>query len=299
MLWGIMMNKELLGKLLTDSLRKYNFKNYGSSLFWLELEDSIIILNQVCYRGGGELYLSIIIKECHPEITKITKSTLTDDMLIDTHTSNKLFYPTPDGYNWNFFDIEAEKFEDTIYRFYHENIAPFKSSYLNGIKHYNELYSKINYGQQIQLYNDSAEKLGHMELASFRGHDYFLSDYYYLTFKCNIDSRFVNSNTEKYIIENVINNSPKELEGKNLTKWRNERCKEIFIAKKMWRRFGWGIAFPFVDGKPLKLYDTDINAGKAIQIYIDDETGELYHCVMTDKSNPDDVKYEIYKVYTK
>ena len=293
------MNKELLGKLLTDSLRKYNFKNYGSSLFWLELEDSIIILNQVCYLGCGELYLSIIIKECHPEITKITKSTLTDDMLIDTHPDNKLFYPTPDGYNWNFFDIEAEKFEDTIYSFYHENIAPFKSSYLNGIKHYNELYSKINYGQQIQLYKDSAQKIKHPELASHIGHEWFLSDYYYLVYKCNIDSRFVNSNTEKYIIKNVIEQSPEELKGKDLTKWRNERCKEIFVAKRMWRRFGYGITFPFIDGKPLKFFDTDIQNGKAIQVYINEDTGEMYHCRITDKSDPNDVKYEIYKVYTK
>ncbi len=123
-----------------------------------------------------------------------------------------------------------------------------------------------------------------------------MSDYYYLTYKCNIDLRFVNSNTEKYIIENVIKNSPEDLKGKELAKWRNERCKEIFVAKKMWRSFGWGITFPFVDEKPLKFYGTDIKDRKAVQVYINEETGELYHCRVTDKSNPDDVKYEIYKV---
>lgn len=262
----------------------------------MELKDSIVILEQVSHNGGAELYLSIIIKECHPEIPKITKSTLKDVMLIDTYTSNKLFYNTPNGYKWNFFDIDVKDFESISDGFYHDNIAPFETSYLNGIEHYNELYSKINYGHQIQLYKDSAEKLGHMELASFRGHDYFLSDYYYLTYKCNIDSRFVNSNTEKYIIDNVIKNTPDGLKGKEITKWRNERCREIFIAKRMWRHFGWGITFPFIDGRPLKFYGTDISNGKSVQVYIDEETKELYYCRITDKSNPNDIKYDLYKV---
>ena len=66
------MKKEMLGELLIHALKKYNFKNYGSKLFYLELEDSIIILEQTNYRGCAEMYLSIIIKECHPEISKIT-----------------------------------------------------------------------------------------------------------------------------------------------------------------------------------------------------------------------------------
>ena len=97
------------------------------------------------------------------------------------------------------------------------------------------------------LFEDSAQKINHPELASHIGHEWFLSDYYYLVHRCNIDSRFVNSNTEKYIIKNVIEQSPEELKGKDLTKWRNERCKEIFVAKRMWRRFGYGITFPFID----------------------------------------------------
>ena len=291
------MDKVLLGKLLTESLKKYNFKNYGSTLFWLELNDSILILKQFFYNGGAELYVSIIIKECHPEITKITKSILTDEMFIDTHTANKLYYPIHGGYNWNFFDIDAEKFEDVIHGFYDEMIRPFETGYLNGIQCYNEFHSRIIvYGFPVRLYKDSAEKIGHQELASSKGHDWFLSDYYYLTQKCHSDSRFVNSNTEKYIIENVIKKAPKELKGKDATKWYNERCKELLIDKKMWRRFGWGIMFPLVHGKPLKFYGTDMDAGKAVQVYIDDETGELYHCVITDKSDPDDVKYDLYKV---
>ncbi len=288
-------DKESLGKLLKHSLGKYNFKNCGSKLFYLELKDSIIILKQAVYNGGAEMYLSMIIKECHPEIGKITKSILDDAMLIDTYTANKLFYKTADGYHWDFFEIDADAFENTIDAFYHENIQPFETGYLNGIAHYNALYCKIFYGHQMKLYKDSAEKIGHTELASEKGHDWYLSDYYYLTNKCNVDARFVNSNTEKYIIEHVIQNTPEGLTGKEITKWRNERCKEIFIAKRMRSSFGWGITFPFVDGKPLKFYGTDHKTGRAVQVYIDEETGAFYHCIV-DKSDPDNVKYEIYKV---
>ena len=63
----------------------------------------------------------------------------------------------------------------------------------------------------------------------------------------------------------------------------------------MWRRFGYGITFPFIDGKPLKFFDTDIQNGKAIQVYKNEDTGEMYHCRITDKSDPNDVKYELYK----
>ena len=43
------MDKELLGELLIRSLAKYNFKNYGKKLFYLDLKDSIIILEQLTY----------------------------------------------------------------------------------------------------------------------------------------------------------------------------------------------------------------------------------------------------------
>ena len=61
------------------------------------------------------------------------------------------------------------------------------------------------------------------------------------------------------------------------------------ITKRMWRRFGYGITFPFIDGKPLKFFDTDIKNGKSTQMYINEGAGEVYHCVITDKSNPNDV----------
>ena len=67
------MDKELLGELLIKSLAKYNFKNYGKKLFYLDLKDSIIILEQLTYMTCAELYINFIIKECHPEICKITK----------------------------------------------------------------------------------------------------------------------------------------------------------------------------------------------------------------------------------
>ncbi len=155
------MEKELLGELLIHSLKKYNFKNFGSKLFYLELEDSIIILEQTNYRGCAEMYLSIIIKECHPEINKITKNILKDDLLLDNHTANKLLYNTPNGYRWDFYDIDEVDFEKKIDEFYKESIKPFEMGYMNGIEHYNELYYKIAYGHQIRLYKDSAEKIGH------------------------------------------------------------------------------------------------------------------------------------------
>ena len=252
-------------------------------------------LEQVFHNGGAEMYLNIIIKECHQKIKKITKSVLKDNLLLDS-TCEKLFYKTATDFHWDFYDINVDEFESTIDEFYHINIKPFETSYLAGIEHYNELYYKIFSGNQIKLYKDIAEKIGHPELAHFRGHEWFLSDYYYLVFKCNIDSRFVCFNTEKYIIENVIKKSPDELKGKDLTKWRNERCKEMLIAKRMWRSFGYGIPFPFIDEKPLKFYGTDIENGKAISIFINEKTGEFYHCRITDKSNTTDVKYEVYKV---
>ena len=216
-------------------------------------------------------------------------------MLIDTHSSNKLLYRTPNGYRWNFFDIEANVFEETIDSFYDESIMPFEISCLNGIEQFNKLYYEILCGQQIRLYKDSAEQIGHTELASFRGHDWFLSDYYYLTYKCNIDSRFVNSNTERYIIDNVIKKIPEGIKGKDLTKWCNRRCKEIFISKKFRRDFGWQITFPFVDGKPLQFCGTDTKDGKAVEVYINEETGEMYHC-RRDMSDLQDIKYELWKV---
>ena len=52
-----------------------------------------------------------------------------------------------------------------------------------------------------------------------------------------------------------------------------------------------GIVFPFINGKPLKFYGID----GPIQIFVNDETGEVYHCKVTDKTDLDNIKYELYK----
>ena len=139
---------------------------------------------------------------------------------------------------------------------------------------------------------DTAKKINRPDLAAYRGHDWLISDWYILVNKYNIDTRFVNSNTEKYIMERVIPNIPENLKGKEISKWCNERCKEIFISKKRRRDFGYGIVFPFINGKPLKFDGID----GPIQIFVNDETGEVYRCKVTDKTDLDNIKYEIHKV---
>ena len=57
-----MMDNKLLGELLTIHLGKYGFKDYGGKLFYLDLPDSIVILEQLCYNGAAELHLGLIIK---------------------------------------------------------------------------------------------------------------------------------------------------------------------------------------------------------------------------------------------
>jgi len=292
------MNKENFANLFTTSLGRYNFKHYGSKLFYLDLSDAIIILKHLIWNGGGEVYLELIIKKCHHEINKITKKIIQDKMLIDTYSSNKLLYRTVGGYNWDFFQIEEINFDDVIDAFYNESIKPFEISYINGIQKFNELYSKIFYGQQIDLYKDSASKIEHMELASFRDHNWLLSDSYRLDYEYKVDSRFINSNTVRYIMENIITKVPSNLKGKEKVKWYNRRCKEIFISKKMRRDFGWGIVFPFIDGKPLKLLKIDINKenGKSVEVYINEETNEIYHCVRISSHSNEITTYELWKV---
>ena len=65
--------------------------------------------------------------------------------------------------------IAAYMYQDFNQDIYNENIKSFETDYMSGIEHYNELYCKIAYGHQIRLYKDSAEKIGHPELAYFRG----------------------------------------------------------------------------------------------------------------------------------
>ena len=290
------MEREKFVKHFNQSLSRYNFKRYGSKLFYLDLPDVFIILKHMIYNGGGEIYLELIIKECHPEVNKITKNILQNKLLIDTHSSNKLLYRTLTGYHWNFFEIEEISFDDIIDDFYNENIKPFEMGYLIGIECFNELYNKIFYGHQLDLYKDSAIKIGHLELASYRDHQWFLSDVYRLEYEYQIDSRFINSHTASYIMEHVINKVPDYLKGKEQIRWCNQQCKEIFVSKKMRRDFG-RLAFPLVDGKPLKLLriDTDKENGQSIQIYINEETNEIYHCKII-SSILEDITYELYKM---
>ena len=174
------MDNKKLGELLSSSLSKYKFKKYGNKLFYLNLKDSIIILNQSTYLGCAELYLDFIIKECHPEIITITKNILKDKMLIDSYDSNKLLYKFLDRYEYNFYNIPENKFDLVIDDFYNEFIKPFEVNLINGIENYNRIAYKELRGFQAKIYKDSAEKIGHKELAAYRGHDWLLSDYYIL-----------------------------------------------------------------------------------------------------------------------
>ena len=160
------MDNKKLGELLSSSLSKYKFKKYGNKIFYLNLKDSIIILNQSTYLGCAELYLDFIIKECHPEIITITKNTLKDKMLIDSYDSNKLLYRFLDRYEYNFYNIPENKFDLIIDNFYNEFIKPFEVNLINGIENYNRIAYKELYGYQAKIYKDSAEKIGHKELAA-------------------------------------------------------------------------------------------------------------------------------------
>ncbi len=47
--------------------------------------------------------------------------------------------------------------------------------------------------------------------------------------------------------------------------------------------------------KPLKFCGTDIKDGKSVEVYIDEETGELYHC-RRDMFDSQDMRYKLWKV---
>ena len=293
------MDKELLGELLIKSLAKYNFKNYGKKLFYLDLKDSIIILEQLTYMTSAELYLSFIIKECHPEITKITKNILKDRMIIDSYDNYKLYYNSmKHNIGHDFYDIEIFEFETVIERLYNDYIKPFEKNYLEGIYNYNNvIFPRIKYNFEMKLFKDSALKIGHAELAAYRDHAWLQSDYVILSNKYKLDYRFIKDNTAKYIMDNIVKKAPKELEGKELIKWCNQRCKETFITKRKRRDFGYcSMIFPFIDGKPLKFDGFTRIDNKEVQFYVDEDKGEYYHCTIIDASNPLDKKYELIKV---
>ena len=292
------MNSAELGKRLVEELSKYGFKNYGTKLFYRELPDCILILKQENYNTAAELYLHLIIKACHPEIQKITKKIISDKMLIDSSNYDKLLYRSEKG--WRGWDyrlecIDACAFSATIGEIYHHFIECFDAGVLNGITQFKNNYP--NDGQfAMMLYRDSAEAIGHPEWGIKYGHEYFLSDKYILLYEYGIDDRFVKHNTERYIMENVIPNIPNELKGKSVSKWCNERCKEIFIAKGKRISLGWGLPFPFMDGKPLKYCGpkTD-DKGKTTLFYLNEDTNELY-AYRKIKANPEDPCKDVYEI---
>ena len=295
------MDKTSLGTLLTKSLNKHGFKNYGTKLFYLELPDSIIVLKQITYCMGAELYLDLIIKECHPEITKITKSILENKMFLDIWGSPKLLYRSNNsksGWDFDLYRIPEAKFGEKIDEIYTNFIQEFHHGAINGIHKYNSFWNQ-NPNSAIKLFSDSATKIGQHDLAGEKSHDWFLSDRYLLLFEYGVDVRFVNKNTERYIMENVINNIPKDLKGKAIAKWCNERCKELLLVKGKRFVFGWGITFPFIKGKPLKYYGCEINpGGKAKQFYLNEDTNERFYLIITkaDKNDCDNIEYELIKI---
>lgn len=289
---GEKMDKELLGDLLIKSLSKHNFKNYGNKLFYLDLKDSIIILKQLTYMTCAELYINFIIKECHPEIKKITKNVLKDEMLIDNFTLHKLYYDN--GKEYNFYKINESAFQEKIDEIYNNYVKPFQISFMEGLNNLYNITFNDKYDFTIQLYKDSARKIGHPEFAGYRGHDWLVSDEYLLSYVYRLDSRYINNNTAKYIMDNILKKAPNDLKGKALTKWCDEKCKEIFISKSRRRDFGWKLILPLYNGKPLKYLGIDKQSGN--QIYSDEETNEVYHCIITDKTDLNDIKYELHKI---
>ena len=249
------MDKNILCNLLIKSLSKYNFKNNGNKLFCLDLKDSIIILEQLTYMTCAELYINFIIKECHPEVYKITKKVLKDQMLIDNYNYIKIYYNN--GHGYDFYNINEDVFQDKIDEVYNNYVKPFQTNYMDGLNNLYEIISKERYSFPLKLYKDSAYKINHPEFAGYRGHDWLVSDEYLLSNVYRLDSRFINKNTAKYIMDNVLKKAPENLKGKVLTKWCDEKCKEIFISKSKRRDFGWRLILPLLNGKPLKYFGID------------------------------------------
>ena len=271
------MDNKTLDVLLKSSLTKLGFQSYGAKLFCLDCCDNIVILKQMTYNGVAELYLSVIIKQCHTEVTKITKSVITDRMLIDTYDYNRLTYRTPEGYRYDLYHIPPSEFDSKIKEVYEDLIHPFTNSFAQGIAGYNRYVAENHSNHAMNLFVDSAQQVGMPELAGEHGHDWFLSDRFILLYDYEVDCRYVNANTERYIMENVIANIPAELKGKARTKWCNDQCKELFLKKGKRFTLGHGILFPFVNGKPLKYCGCNIMPPNNYQIYYNEDTGETFH----------------------
>ncbi len=297
------MDKNTLGIYLLDTLKKYNFKNYGNKLFYLELPECIVVLREANHFLRAELFLNIIIKKCHPEIKKVTKNIVSDKMMLDLWGEPRLLFSfenSNSGWNCDLLDIPETQFEEKIGEIYNHYILGFQNGVIKGIEHCNDFWKK----EQVQdfsivLFSDSAQIIGRPDWAADRGHDWFLSDRYLLVFEYGVDVRYVNKNTEKYIMQEVIARMPCELKGKARVKWCNERCKEIFLAKNKRFFFGWGIPFPFVDGKPLKYCGCQTKPGiKTKFFYINETTNEKFYLISTvrEMCDLDNDKYELVKI---
>lgn len=182
---------------------------------------------------------------------------------------------------------------------YESFLSGFEKGIVEGITAYNQFYEEDMPSwmkRKMELFKDSAEKIGHTEFAAKRGHDWYLSDEYILLYEYKIDSRFVNHNTARYIMENVIPHIPKELKGKAIAKWCDQRCKDIFLAKGKRFDLGSGLPFPFVDGRPLKYCGpkTDVT-GKTILYYSNEDTNEMFAYVLR-KANPKDRSKDEYQI---
>ncbi len=272
------MDNKRLGELLTKTLAKYGFKSYGGKLFYLDLPDSIVILDQRSSMGASALYLRLIIKACHPEISKISKSILQDEMLIDSYWWEKLLYRSEKGYKgygWNLYEISEKDFEAKIDEIYSLYIQKFCEGVINGIQGFHI----VPWHNKFELYRDSAEAIGHPELAGYRGHDWLVSDWYLLVNKYKIDIRYVNDNTASYLMENVIKKAPEELSGKAKVKWCNEKCKELLLVSGKRVNLCYDAIFPFVDGKPLKYCGMKLNDDGHTEIYLNEDTGERFHYI--------------------
>ena len=291
------MDHKIMLALLKNSLNELGFKNYGQRLFYIEYDECIVVLEQLTYNMTAELYLKLIIKKCHPEITKITKQVISDKMIIDTFSYNRLMYKTSNGLEYDLYNIPLDIFDKKIKEIHDSCIYPFSYGVVEGITKYKEYVKADKYGFAMDLFIDSAEKIGHPELAGEKGHDWFLTDRYILLFEYEVDERFVNENTERYIMENVVKNIPKDLKGKQISEWCNQRCKEIFLMQGKRFFLGWGILFPFVDGKPLKYCGCNVMPPNNYQIYYNEETKETFHYKrVKDETSQEGYKWEIIKV---
>lgn len=294
------MDKTSLGNFLINSLSKYGFYNYGSKLFYKEFSDSVVILEQLNYRTCAELYFRLIIKSCHPEMTNITKAVLKDEMIIDTANYPKMLYYTENGYRWDFYDIPETDFSDKVDMLYNNYLKGFEINVIEGIKSYNNFEASMKYPNLLMLWKDSAEKIGYLEVAGIRGHDWLLNDYYIVVYKNGVDSRYVNDGNAKFILENIIAKIPSELKGKAREKWCNEKCKELFVRQGYRKYFGYGLAFPIINGKPLKFcgFEIDKNTYRSDEIYINEDTNEKFKYIRktVDAKTKKVLEYEIIKL---